>query len=231
MRIERGDGQPRPRDAEQRLQPGRRDAAGAHDDLTGCQARAPRRPATGGWSPARRAARGRRASWRRRCRPPARPGTRCGRDGGSPHPAGSSSGSGLVAKPAISPACAICTARSMRLERRRRIGRVGLAGPCRRLELHGQHGQRRREDRSRRRPAWRSRARGTARPSLPARAASRAGSSIAKNGRAPRWRASQALRLSSPPMPAGSPIVTASGSGGRHGCLMSMVATRRRSRM
>ena len=40
-----------------------------------------------------------------------------------------------------------------------------------------------------------------------------------------------ALRLSSPPMPAGSPIVTASGAADRHGCLMSTVAWRRRSRM
>ena len=33
-----------------------------------------------------------------------------------------------------------------------------------------------------------------------------------KKGRAPRWRIDQALRLSSPPIPAGSPIVTASGA-------------------
>ena len=110
------------------------------------------------------------------------------------------------------------------------IGRIGLAGPGRHLELHGAA----RAAPSRRPPPPRaglaiSRT-GTARPSVPARAASRAGSSIAKNGRAAS-RASHALRLSSPPTPAGSPIVTASGSGVGHGCLMSMVATRRISRM
>jgi hypothetical protein len=35
---------------------------------------------------------------------------------------------------------------------------------------------------------------------------------MAKNGRAPRRRNDQAFRVSSPPMPAGSPIVTASGA-------------------
>ena len=46
--LSAGDGQPRPRDAEQRLEAGGGDAAGPHDDRRAA-ARAPRRRATGGW--------------------------------------------------------------------------------------------------------------------------------------------------------------------------------------
>jgi hypothetical protein len=111
-------------------------------------------------------------------------------------------------------------------QRRRRVGGIGWpAGPAPRAAR--QHRQRRRERLRRlgrlRSPARARRGRACGERREPG------GSSIAKNGRVAS-RASQALRLSSPPTPAGSPIVTASGSGG-HGCLMSMVATRRISRM
>ena len=48
--------------------------------------------------------------------------------------------------PAISPASASCDGALDGLERCRRVGRVGLAGPRRRAQPHRQHGQRRVED-------------------------------------------------------------------------------------
>ena len=119
---------------------------------------------------------------------------------------------GLVTMPAISPAWASRGALD-RLDRRRRRwpDRAGpaLAGAGASRAAPAAPSRRRR----RLRPACAILRTGTSRPSLPASAARRAGSSSAKNGRALSPRASHALRLSSPPTPAGSPIVTASGSG------------------
>ena len=115
---------------------------------------------------------------------PARPGTRCGRDGGSPHPAGSSSGSGWWrSRRSRRPAPAWSRARSPRASAAALTGSgwPALAGAFRRTAQHRQRG---REDGAPLRRAAAISRTGTARPSLPASAASRAGSSIAKNGRA-----------------------------------------------
>ncbi len=61
---------------------------------------------------------------------------------------------------------------------------------------------------------------GTDRPSEAASAVSRSGSSSATNAAPPAWRASQVASRISPPMPAGSPIVTAKGGGGSSGASM-----------
>ena len=157
--------------------------------------------------------------------------TRCGRDGGSPHPAGSSSGWDW------SP----CR-RSRRPAPSARRARWPPASPARwpgpgwpardgDAQLHGQHGQRRLEDVQRRRPAGRSRARGTSRPSLPARAARRAGSSRTKKGRVAALAHRPGLEAEFAADTGRLAHRDGERRGGRHGCLTSMVAWRRRSRM